>query len=115
MPVLMPIGNDRERVCSFEYAANEYAALKGADALAVITDWHEYRHPDFARIKTELKQPVIIDARNLDSIERMKGLGMTDHLTWAPPSEWDGMLLALICSIEYIFLASMLAGCVSSV
>jgi UDPglucose 6-dehydrogenase len=58
-----------------EYAENDYDALKGADALAVITDWHEYRHPDFDRIKSGLKQPIVVDARNLYSVERMKELG----------------------------------------
>jgi UDPglucose 6-dehydrogenase len=60
-----------------EYAKNDYDALKGADALAVITDWHEYRHPDFARIKATLKQPVIVDARNLYSLAQMKALGFS--------------------------------------
>ncbi len=37
----------------------------GADALAVVTDWNEYRHPDFARIKQVLQRPIIVDGRNL--------------------------------------------------
>jgi UDPglucose 6-dehydrogenase len=43
--------------------------------LAVVTDWHEYRHPDFERIKSHLRQPVIVDGRNLYSGERLRELG----------------------------------------
>lgn len=62
---------------SIEYGESEYAALVGADALAVVTDWHEYRHPDFDRIKKKLKHPVVIDGRNLYSFQRMRELGFT--------------------------------------
>ena len=54
-----------------------YAALAGADALAVVTDWNEYRHPDFARIKSMLRSPVVVDGRNLYSLERMSALGFS--------------------------------------
>jgi UDPglucose 6-dehydrogenase len=60
-------------------ATDEYSALRGADALAVITDWHEYRHPDFDQIKSLLARPIIVDGRNLYSVERMKELGFTYH------------------------------------
>ena len=56
-------------------ADQAYDALQGADALAIMTDWNEYRHPDFDRIKATLKQPVIVDGRNLYSSEKMLGLG----------------------------------------
>jgi UDPglucose 6-dehydrogenase len=59
------------------YGENEYAAIAGADALAVVTDWHEYRHPDFDRIKAQLRSPVIVDGRNLYSGERLRELGFT--------------------------------------
>ena len=60
-----------------EYADTNYEALEGADALVVVTDWNEYRHPDFARIKAALKRPVVIDGRNLYDPEKMKSLGFT--------------------------------------
>jgi len=41
------------------------AALEGADALAVITEWQEFRSPDFAAIKAKLSTPAIFDGRNL--------------------------------------------------
>jgi len=57
------------------YAETNYDALVGADALIVVTDWNEYRHPDFARIKASLKRPVIVDGRNLYSTTKMAELG----------------------------------------
>jgi UDPglucose 6-dehydrogenase len=59
-----------------DYAETNYEALVGADALVIVTDWNEYRHPDFTRVKTTLKQPVVIDGRNLYDIERMRDLGI---------------------------------------
>lgn len=46
---------------------NQYEVLKGADALAVVTDWNQFRNPDFKRIEKALKAPVIFDGRNLFS------------------------------------------------
>jgi UDPglucose 6-dehydrogenase len=62
---------------SIAYADSEYAALEGADALAVVTDWHEYRHPDFARMKSQLRRPVIVDGRNLYNGDRLRDMGFT--------------------------------------
>jgi UDPglucose 6-dehydrogenase len=52
-----------------------YDALVGADALAVVTDWNEYRHPDFQRIKATLKRAVVVDGRNLYLASKMRELG----------------------------------------
>ena len=57
------------------YAETGYAALEGADALIVVTDWNEYRHPDFKRMKTLLKRPVVVDGRNLYDPAKMRALG----------------------------------------
>jgi UDPglucose 6-dehydrogenase len=51
------------------------AALEGADALAVVTEWQEFRSPDFAAIKAHLKTPAIFDGRNLYDPAVLKGLG----------------------------------------
>ena len=59
------------------YAQTNYDALARADALVVVTDWNEYRFPDFARIKAALKQPVVIDGRNLYDPAKMQALGFT--------------------------------------
>ena len=59
-----------------EFADSSYEALPGADALVIVTDWNEYRNPDFNRIKKGLREPVIIDGRNLYDPERMRELGI---------------------------------------
>jgi UDPglucose 6-dehydrogenase len=59
------------------YASGAYEALDGADALVVVTDWNEYRHPDFRRIKQALRRPIIIDGRNLYAPHRMAEFGFT--------------------------------------
>lgn len=54
-----------------EYSSNQYDILDGADALAIVTDWSEYRNPDFDRIKTALRSPNVVDGRNLYKPDRM--------------------------------------------
>lgn len=53
------------------------AALHGADALVICTEWQNFRAPDFDVIKSELKQPVIFDGRNLYDPERLENRGFT--------------------------------------
>jgi UDPglucose 6-dehydrogenase len=67
-----------------DYAETNYEALVGADALVVVTDWNEYRHPDFERVKRALKQPVIVDGRNLYDVEKMRELGVRYHSIGRP-------------------------------
>ena len=67
-----------------DYAETNYEALTGADALVVVTDWNEYRHPDFERVKRTLKQPVIVDGRNLYDVEKMRELGVRYHSIGRP-------------------------------
>jgi UDPglucose 6-dehydrogenase len=59
------------------YAGQAYEALEGAAALVVVTEWLEYRNPDFARIKRLLTRPLIVDGRNLYEPERLARLGFT--------------------------------------
>lgn len=58
-----------------EYAENQYAALEGADALLIATEWSEFRTPDFERINTSLKNKVIFDGRNLFDVNHISALG----------------------------------------
>jgi len=77
-PVAMP--EAKRRVGDkITFAETSYEALNGADALAIVTDWNEYRHPDFGRIKSALRQPVIVDGRNLYAIAKMIELGFRYH------------------------------------
>ena len=59
------------------YTSRNYDALKGADALAILTEWQEFREPDFARMKKLLKNPVVFDGRNIYQPAQMKELGFT--------------------------------------
>ena len=59
-----------------DFAETNYDCLFKADALVVITDWNEYRHPDFGRVKAALRTPVIVDGRNLYDPEKMRELGI---------------------------------------
>jgi len=54
-----------------------YEALHGADALAVVTEWNEFREPDFQRMRQLLRAPVVFDGRNIYSPEQMQTLGFT--------------------------------------
>ncbi|WP_293660120.1 UDP-glucose/GDP-mannose dehydrogenase family protein [Rhodoferax sp. OV413] len=58
------------------YADNQTAALEGADALIIVTEWREFRSPDFDNIKAKLKQPVIFDGRNLYDPQQVRGMGI---------------------------------------
>jgi UDPglucose 6-dehydrogenase len=62
---------------SIIYAENEYTALEKADALLVLTEWNEFRNPDFNIIKASLKQPIIFDGRNIFDPVKMKELRFT--------------------------------------
>jgi UDPglucose 6-dehydrogenase len=57
---------------NISYAENSYGALENADALIILTEWNEFRTPDFNKIKSLLKKPVIFDGRNLYDPEKMK-------------------------------------------
>ncbi|SEN12774.1 UDP-glucose dehydrogenase [Stigmatella aurantiaca] len=59
------------------YAALPYDALEGVDALCIVTEWNEFRHPDFERMKALMKTPVIFDGRNIYDPARMRELGFT--------------------------------------
>jgi UDPglucose 6-dehydrogenase len=59
------------------FAENSYAALKGADALAIVTEWNEFREPDFERMKKLLRSPVIFDGRNLYNPDQIRAHGFT--------------------------------------
>jgi UDPglucose 6-dehydrogenase len=54
-----------------------YDALKQADALAIVTEWNEFREPDFERMRQVMRSPVVFDGRNIYSPEHMRTLGFT--------------------------------------
>ena len=61
------------------YAASAPAALEGADALVIITEWKEFRSPDFDAMRGALKQPVVFDGRNLFDPALVAGFGIEYH------------------------------------
>lgn len=61
------------------YAENEYEVLEGADALLLVTEWREFRLPDWERIKGLMKKPVIFDGRNIYSNEQLKEEGFLHY------------------------------------
>jgi UDPglucose 6-dehydrogenase len=58
-------------------ADKSYDALKGADALVIVTEWGEFREPDFARMRKLMRSPVIFDGRNIYTPEHIRALGFT--------------------------------------
>ena len=71
-PVAKRLFDGRITVCD-----KSYDALSGADALAVVTEWNEFREPDFVKMRALLKTPVVFDGRNIYSPEHMRALGFT--------------------------------------
>ena len=59
------------------YAKDSYDALQDADALLIVTEWNEFRNPDFSQVISLLKKPVIFDGRNLYDPEKIKDLKIT--------------------------------------
>jgi len=76
-PVAMPAARRAfSHLEGIVYADSPLAALEGADALAVVTEWKEFRSPDFQAIRARLKTPAIFDGRNLYDPEEMKRAGL---------------------------------------
>ena len=61
------------------YCDRPYGALEQADALAVVTEWNEFRNPDFEVMRRLMRQPVVFDGRNVYDSARMAALGFTYH------------------------------------
>jgi len=62
-------------ICVLTLCANSYETLEGADAMILITEWNEFRRPNFERIKSMLSAPVLFDGRNLYTPDVLKKLG----------------------------------------
>jgi UDPglucose 6-dehydrogenase len=71
-----------------------YDAVAGADALVVITEWKQYRVPDFTRMRELMRQPIIVDGRNLYSPARLQDLGF-DYSSIGRPGVSSGTLRAI--------------------
>lgn len=76
-----PVAMDEARrvlgdVPGLEFVSSQTEALKGADALVIVTEWKEFRTPDFDGLKSALKQPRVFDGRNLYDPVLMKAMGI---------------------------------------
>jgi len=76
-----PVAMDEARHCfpdepRLSYAGNQIGALDNADALVIVTEWKEFRSPDFDSIRQKLKSPLIFDGRNLFEPAQMRSLGI---------------------------------------
>lgn len=74
LPALLEWTGERD---DLELCATPYDALKDADALLLVTEWKNYWTPDFEQIKASLKQPVILDGRNIYDPDYLRSLGFT--------------------------------------
>jgi UDPglucose 6-dehydrogenase len=66
-------------VSGLSFMADQAQALEGADALVVVTEWKEFRNPDFDAIKAALKQPLVFDGRNIYDPALMRSFGVEYH------------------------------------
>ena len=76
-PEAMEEAKERHLGSRIEYAPSSLAALENADALILVTEWKIFRRPDFDEVKKLLKQPVVIDGRNIYPREMMEAAGFT--------------------------------------
>jgi UDPglucose 6-dehydrogenase len=74
-----------------EIVSDAMSALEGADALVVLTEWPEFIEADLGRVKEALRRPIIVDGRNLWSLERMAEMGFT-YLSFGRPEVVSGEL-----------------------
>lgn len=69
------------------FCADPYACLDGADAMCLVTEWDVFRALDFARVKTLLRSPVIVDLRNIYPADDMNRLGFSYVSVGRPPAD----------------------------
>ncbi|QDV09754.1 UDP-glucose 6-dehydrogenase [Planctomycetes bacterium Poly30] len=78
-PEAMDEARDHYLGDEIEYAAGPMEAAQGADALVIVTEWSEFRRPDFDALKAALKSPVVFDGRNIFPRKTVEELGFTYH------------------------------------
>ncbi len=67
----------RGELPDIQYCDDAYACAKGADALVIVTEWEQFRALDLKRLKAELKQPIVVDLRNIYRPDEMVAHGFT--------------------------------------
>ncbi len=76
-----------------EYAESNYAALEGADALVLHTEWHPYRRPDLDRMRTAMRGNLLIDGRNIFPVAAVRAAGFEYHSVGRPIEEASAALV----------------------
>ena len=76
-PVAMPEATRHHFGDRIDYSEKPMEALEGADALVLVTEWNEFRRPDFRRVKASLRSPVVFDGRNIYSRSVLEEAGFT--------------------------------------
>jgi UDPglucose 6-dehydrogenase len=103
-PVAMPEAQEAlAGIANVRFAKDQTSALQGADALLVVTEWREFKSPDFDQIKRALKQPVVVDGRNLYDPVLMREFGIVYECVGrhaAPEPEMDEPNEAVRASLE---------------
>ncbi len=67
--------SEAKKVLNVAFCENAYEALKAADGVAILTEWNEFRALDFARMKSLLKRPLMVDLRNIYRPDEMECAG----------------------------------------
>ena len=80
----LDLGEAPDALARLHFVDTQDAAVTAADALVIVTEWKEFRSPDFTRLKAELKAPVIFDGRNLYEPDAMAELGIDYHAIGRP-------------------------------
>ena len=80
----LDFGDDADALARLQLVDTQDVAVTGADALVIVTEWKEFRSPDFTRLKAELKAPVIFDGRNLYEPDAMAELGIDYYAIGRP-------------------------------
>ncbi|WP_063548585.1 UDP-glucose dehydrogenase family protein [Burkholderia territorii] len=80
----LDLGEGSDVLARLHFVDSQDAAVTAADALVIVTEWKEFRSPDFTRLKAELKAPVIFDGRNLYEPDAMAELGIDYHAIGRP-------------------------------
>ncbi|KDB06162.1 nucleotide sugar dehydrogenase [Burkholderia sp. lig30] len=80
----LDLGEGSDALSRLHFVDTKDAAVIGADALVIVTEWKEFKSPDFARLKAELKAPTIFDGRNLYEPDEMAELGIDYYAIGRP-------------------------------
>ncbi|MCG8469167.1 MAG: UDP-glucose/GDP-mannose dehydrogenase family protein [Gemmatimonadetes bacterium] len=89
-PVAMEVARDYYTKDAIAYGDDEYETLDRADALVLVTEWLQYRRPDWASVSQRMKQKVLFDGRNMFDPERMSALGFEYYSIGRAPAESEG-------------------------